>query len=103
MSADAFSDDIQHCLECGMNAHMAKPVDVTELTRLLKIFNYRASSLKIRAAGEAVVLSSPIGFMYTLMVECFYTEYRPLCIGGNPAPAANSYIFLHTLKLIQAC
>ena len=36
MSADAFSDDIQHCLECGMNAHMAKPVDVTELTRLLK-------------------------------------------------------------------
>ena len=36
MSADAFSDDIQHCLECGMNAHIAKPVDVTELTRLLK-------------------------------------------------------------------
>ena len=36
MSADAFSDDIQHCLECGMNAHIAKPVVVTELTRLLK-------------------------------------------------------------------
>lgn len=36
MSADAFSDDIQHCLECGMNAHIAKPIDVTELTRLLK-------------------------------------------------------------------
>ena len=36
MSADAFSDDIQHCLECGMNAHMAKPVDVAELARLLK-------------------------------------------------------------------
>lgn len=35
-SADAFSDDIQHCLECGMNAHIAKPIDVLELTRLLK-------------------------------------------------------------------
>lgn len=36
MSADAFSDDIQRCLECGMNAHIAKPIDVVELTRLLK-------------------------------------------------------------------
>lgn len=36
MSADAFSDDIQHCLGCGMNAHIAKPIDVIELTRLLK-------------------------------------------------------------------
>ena len=31
-----FSDDIQHCLECGMNAHIAKPIDVMELTRMLK-------------------------------------------------------------------
>lgn len=38
MSADAFSDDIQHCLECGMNAHIAKPIDVIELTRILKRF-----------------------------------------------------------------
>ena len=36
MSADAFSDDIQHCSQCGMNAHIAKPIDVIELTRLLK-------------------------------------------------------------------
>ena len=28
MSADAFSDDIQHCLECGMNGHIAKPIDI---------------------------------------------------------------------------
>ena len=38
MSADAFSDDIQHCLECGMNAHIAKPIDVIELTHILKRF-----------------------------------------------------------------
>ena len=36
MSADAFSEDIQRCLACGMNAHTAKPIDVSELTRLLK-------------------------------------------------------------------
>ena len=38
MSADAFSDDIQHCLDCGMNAHIAKPIDDIELTRILKRF-----------------------------------------------------------------
>ncbi|MDE5699763.1 MAG: response regulator [Lachnospiraceae bacterium] len=36
MTADAFSDDIQHCLECGMNEHVAKPIDVNRLTQLLK-------------------------------------------------------------------
>ncbi|HBF2022732.1 hybrid sensor histidine kinase/response regulator [Clostridioides difficile] len=36
MTADAFSEDVKHCLGCGMNAHIAKPIDVTELTRLLK-------------------------------------------------------------------
>ena len=38
MSADAFSDDIQHCLECGMNAHISKPIDIVEVSRLLKRF-----------------------------------------------------------------
>ena len=36
MSADAFSDDIQRCLEYGMNAHIAKPIDTVELARVLK-------------------------------------------------------------------
>lgn len=38
MSADAFSDDVKRCLDCGMNAHTAKPIDVTEIERLLKRF-----------------------------------------------------------------
>ena len=38
MSADAFSDDIQRCHECGMNAHIAKPIDIMEVSRLLKRF-----------------------------------------------------------------
>ena len=36
MTADAFSEDIQHCLDCGMNAHVAKPIDVNRLTQILK-------------------------------------------------------------------
>ena len=36
MSADAFSEDIQQCLACGMNAHIAKPIDTVELARVLK-------------------------------------------------------------------
>ena len=36
MTADAFSDDIQRCLDCGMNEHVAKPIDVSRLTQLLK-------------------------------------------------------------------
>ncbi len=36
MTADAFSDDIQHCLECGMNEHIAKPIDIRRLTQILK-------------------------------------------------------------------
>ncbi len=38
MSADAFSEDIQKCLDCGMNAHIAKPIDMREVRRILKIY-----------------------------------------------------------------
>ncbi len=36
MTADAFFEDIQRCLECGMNEHVAKPIDIEKLMRLLK-------------------------------------------------------------------
>ncbi len=35
VSADAFKDDIEKCLACGMNAHAAKPYDLEELTEAL--------------------------------------------------------------------
>lgn len=35
MTADAFSEDIRKCLDHGMNAHVAKPIDLKEITRLL--------------------------------------------------------------------
>lgn len=36
MTADAFSEDIQRCLACGMNDHLAKPIDIQAVTSKLK-------------------------------------------------------------------
>jgi len=36
MTADAYSDDIKRCLSHGMNAHVAKPIDIGEVARILK-------------------------------------------------------------------
>ncbi len=38
MTADAFADDIQYCLNCGMNGHLAKPIDLQACLRLLQKF-----------------------------------------------------------------
>ena len=36
MTADAFSEDIEHAKECGMNDHIAKPIDVDRLMQILE-------------------------------------------------------------------
>ena len=36
MTADAFSEDIRRCLDSGMNAHTAKPINLDEVVALLK-------------------------------------------------------------------
>lgn len=38
MTADAFSDDAKHCMECGMNAHIPKPLDIKECIRILQMY-----------------------------------------------------------------
>ncbi len=45
MTADAFAEDIKKCLDSGMNAHVAKPIDVREVARLLEkyIFSHEES------------------------------------------------------------
>ena len=35
VSADVFEDDVQKCLDCGMNAHTAKPLEPQEILSLL--------------------------------------------------------------------
>lgn len=36
MTADAFSEDVKRCIDAGMNAHTAKPIDVENAARPLK-------------------------------------------------------------------
>ncbi|MDE7076621.1 MAG: response regulator, partial [Clostridia bacterium] len=38
MTADAFAEDMQKCLECGMNAHIAKPIDIDVVKATLAKF-----------------------------------------------------------------
>lgn len=36
MTADAFSDDIKACIDCGMNVHIPKPIDIKKVLRFLR-------------------------------------------------------------------
>ena len=36
MTANAFTEDIQRCMDCGMNGHIAKPIDYVELIEQMK-------------------------------------------------------------------
>ncbi|MBO5094788.1 MAG: response regulator [Lachnospiraceae bacterium] len=38
MTADAFTDDAEYCMSCGMNGHLAKPIDLKACIRLLQQF-----------------------------------------------------------------
>jgi CheY-like chemotaxis protein len=35
MTADAFADDVKKCIDAGMNAHLAKPIDPKKLYQVL--------------------------------------------------------------------
>ena len=38
MTANAFSEDVQHCIGAGMDAHIAKPIDIAVLEKTLRGF-----------------------------------------------------------------
>lgn len=43
MTADSFSEDVQRCLDSGMNAHTAKPINLDEVVSLLKKYIMKES------------------------------------------------------------
>ena len=44
VSANAFEEDRRKALECGMNAHVAKPVDITQLLSAISSTLYSAGN-----------------------------------------------------------
>ena len=50
MTANAFSEDIQHSLAAGMNAHISKPVEMEVLKKTIK-------SIKISGWGAQIPIS----------------------------------------------
>ncbi len=38
MTADAFAEDVARCLDCGMNGHLAKPLNIDEVVETIRRF-----------------------------------------------------------------
>ncbi len=41
VTADAFAEDIDRCLDAGMNAHIAKPIDIQKLLEVIRSVKYK--------------------------------------------------------------
>lgn len=55
MTANAFKDDIQRCLDAGMNMHMSKPVNMEKLLKALAKFKGEVSTTgNGETSGEVV-------------------------------------------------
>lgn len=50
MTANAFSEDVQNCLNAGMDAHISTPLDIGVLERTLK----SVAGGKAAGGGQAV-------------------------------------------------
>ena len=50
MSANAFDDDLKKSVECGMNGHLSKPVEVEKLYKTLNAVIFDGSARKPKGA-----------------------------------------------------
>ena len=48
MTANAFAEDVQAACRAGMNAHLAKPIDLNELERILKQYLSERNAMEER-------------------------------------------------------
>jgi signal transduction histidine kinase len=46
MTANVFKEDVEKCLEAGMNGHLGKPLNFDEVLKLLRIYFHRGSGAK---------------------------------------------------------
>ena len=47
MTANAFVEDVQDCLDAGMTAHVSKPLDISALESILLEIRKRAVSKEV--------------------------------------------------------
>ncbi|MEO5345113.1 MAG: PAS domain S-box protein [Magnetococcus sp. YQC-9] len=59
MTANAMAEDREKCLQCGMNDHIAKPLDVSQLFVTLARWIRRERQGETRRAEPAIIESSP--------------------------------------------
>ncbi|MCI1723325.1 MAG: response regulator [Lachnospiraceae bacterium] len=52
MSADAFTDDVNRCLDAGMNGHIAKPIDPEKLYAVLQEAVQHRSLMEMEPDGN---------------------------------------------------
>ncbi len=52
MTANVFKDDIEHCLDAGMNGHIGKPIDLDDMMGTLRKYLLNAEQSKISARWE---------------------------------------------------
>ena len=48
MTANAFQDDIRDCIDAGMNAHIAKPIDIEKLGAVILSVLKKQENLQTR-------------------------------------------------------
>ena len=53
MTANAFSEDIQHSLAAGMNAHISQPVDMKMLEKTIRSIKFRGGGTETQATEIA--------------------------------------------------
>ena len=52
MTANVFKDDVDKCLEAGMNDHLGKPLDFEAVLRILRKYLFQQKPVKERRRGE---------------------------------------------------
>tara|TARA_R110001606_G_scaffold215047_3_gene362940 strand:+ start:3213 stop:3998 length:786 start_codon:yes stop_codon:yes gene_type:complete len=85
ITANAFRDDIQNCLDAGMQAHISKPVDIADLQSVVQHWLMRKKSVDIGSATKDIPssLSDDLIARYRLRKEELIDSVTRLIKNGS--------------------
>ena len=81
MTAYAMTEDIQKSLQAGMNAHIAKPIEIASLRRILD--NFLGGSKTLRAAEKENPVALTAGKSPLPSISCIDMEQGLTRLGGD--------------------